>query len=35
VVDCVRTESGTLSTDFLFTGEQFDAKARQPQGAAG
>jgi RHS repeat-associated protein len=28
----VRTESGTLSTDFLFTGEQFDAKARQWQG---
>jgi RHS repeat-associated protein len=26
-----RAESGTLSTDFLFTGEQFDAKARLPQ----
>jgi RHS repeat-associated protein len=28
----VRTQSGTLSTDFLFTGEQFDAKARPGQG---
>ncbi len=28
----VRTKSGTLSTDFLFTGEQFDAKARLTQG---
>jgi RHS repeat-associated protein len=24
----VRSKSGTLSTDFLFTGEQFDAEAR-------
>ena len=28
----VRTKSGPLSTDFLFTGEQFDAKARPAQG---
>ena len=28
----VRTQSGTLSSDFLFTGEQFDAKARPGQG---
>ena len=28
----VRSTSGTLSTSMLFTGEQFDAKARLPQG---
>jgi hypothetical protein len=27
----VRSKSGPLSTSFLFTGEQFDAKARPPQ----